>query len=367
MRKAIRRQRDRRCDAPVGRVRREWHVALSVAALGVAASACGGSSAGHRGAIGPLPVLGIVHQAVSVTRDAGSAQVALAVGVGGTSKAPSPVGTGVADLKNGITTLSSSFSQQCSGAKVTIQSIQTVDALYTSIPAGYTLPGETQPISSYLPGKKWIEYSSPAGAGASTPNQAFLDNEVYNVSWLLASLQGIVGPVAKVGKASAAGIPATEYRVRIDLPVAGRAAGSSLGRVFTEESAFLGSVNDVRSLPAEVWIGSGGRVVELALQVVFPSGVAESAKPGSHHSPATVELYLRSFGTAVPNVSVPAASTVATAQQVAAAVPPSSSAKSGSCSSSSSPPSTSSGSPAGAGSTATTHTGTGSPPATGGG
>jgi hypothetical protein len=303
-----------------GRWMTNWLSVRSVAvllAVAVVAAACGGGtgSGSRHTAGGNFTVPAVLRSVFNTTMKASTASIVEQVTISGSSSTL-PIGAGSVDIAHGLMSYTSSASPSSSSSVTTATTVGTPSTVYTSIPAGYVPPKQTKPLISLLGGKQWEEYTAITGAGGIQGDATFFDAEIYNPLWLIACLAGASGPVKYLGNATVGSVSTRHYNFKVDFA---KAASNStnikrgLGSIFADEALFLG----VASVPAQIWVDQQGRVVQFELTVTFPSSKPESTS--GRRASATVTLDLSGFGTPV-SVTLPASSTVADQQEVAAAL-----------------------------------------------
>lgn len=330
-------------------------------ALALGASACSGGSGSatqHRppaagGGTATGGAASIVQRALQATLGQSTALVSESVKI---PQGTQPVGSGSVDFARQIAGISNTVTTSSSAPPETVRLVETPVTLYVSIPPTYVPPHQAKPLATLLGGKQWMSYTASSPATGAGVNQAFLDNEAYNPLWLVGALAGASGRVSDQGAATVGGVATTRYSLDISLESAAKRDLFGLRAIFAEDAAFFG----VSKVPAQVWIDHKGRVVQLSLQVTFPSSKAEAAASGkapASRPSATVMLTLSGFGSPV-SVTVPPLSNVATQQQVAVAT---SGAKTGTPAAPSSPSSSSTPStpPASSGGAGRTYGGSG--------
>jgi len=114
-----------------------------------------------------------------------------------------------------------------------------------------TLPAE-------LDGKQWIKIDlSALGASAGSLNEA-------NPSSSLDYLHGVTS-VQNLGPQPVSGVPATHYRVELDLTTA---LANLPANERSQVQSTLGALGGTGTFPADVWLDAKGRPVKLSIDVI---------------------------------------------------------------------------------------------------
>jgi hypothetical protein len=129
-------------------------------------------------------------------------------------------------------------------------------------PAG--LPGDTEMIydgaNAYLQvGGRWTGFFLADPGGPRGPNDPL---------WPLDALFGANGDVVEIGSEAVRGVPATHYRLTVDLARADAALPAGV-------SVPAGPYRSLRSLPAEVWLDAAGLARRISVKSE-PTAVADA-------------------------------------------------------------------------------------------
>jgi hypothetical protein len=163
---------------------------------------------------------------------------------------------------------------------------------------------------SQVPGHKpWVSVNlnrvSQARLGASFSQLSSVSSD--DPTQVLSQLSAVSSHVSRVGSATIAGVPTTEYRAQVDLyKVAARTQakdGAQAAQAVREEIKTLGTA----SLPVDVWIGPGHLVRQISFQAPIPAGSSSGASGGAR---VTATMTFTGFGAPV-DVSPPPASQTA--------------------------------------------------------
>ncbi len=259
---------------------RRLAVALSLAAVPLAAVGCGGAKSTAGDATTALDASSAVQQAVAKTLKAGSEHIAVTASASTGGQDVTLTGSGAFDSKMRRGTLH---------ANVSLGGIQTsIDEVLD----GTTAYAQSPLLSALLPaGKTWLKIDLTAAGKALGVDTTVLRAQDPAVA--LAQLKALQ-KVREVGTASIGGVQSTHYRGTID--VAKLPQGSA--GVLSSAGTTLG--------PADVWVGSDGYVHRERLTT--SSSLIGSAK-------TVVTTTLSQFGSAV-KVTVPADSETVDAGKV---------------------------------------------------
>lgn len=236
--------------------------------------ACGGGSSGDAAVV--------VRDAARKTTAAGSARVALMVGLPSSS---SVHGDGVFDLAGGRGDISLDLGG-AGGSLLSGQLETYIDqsGLYVKLPPGL--------VSASKP---WVKVDLASVAGLAGVDLGSLSElRSTDPSQALQFLQGAVDDMRKVGKEKVRDAETTHYRGALDLKKAAAAAPAQAQDALNQSVDALGT----SSLPADVWIDAQGRMRKLRFQI---------DSDGSGPKPATsVEVEMYDFGVAVDAQAPPA-------------------------------------------------------------
>jgi hypothetical protein len=163
---------------------------------------------------------------------------------------------------------------------------------------------------SRIPGhKKWVSVDlnkvSQASLGASFAQFASASDN--NPSQALSQLLAVSSGVTRVGTASVAGVPATEYRAKVSLnKVAARTQameGAKAARAVRQEIKALGTA----TVPVDMWIDGHHMVRQIRYQVPIPP--ASTGGSASGHGTAESTITFTGFGAPVHLSPPPAGQT----------------------------------------------------------
>ncbi len=289
---------------PAGRVLAPVLLAVTVSLLAAACTSTGAISNAAK-------YLSHIRHAGAATIAGSTAGVALQVSIGGSGTLP--IDQGEIDLAHGLTSIAAVAKPPGSSTPATIRGVDTPTVIYQELLSNYAPKGLKQPLPALLGGKTWEQLTSTLGSSGIQGNAQYFNSEIYNPFWLLSTLGGASAPVKDLGSSTVGTVSATHYSFRVNLQAAAassQAVKAGLGPIMSDEAAFLG----VATFPAQVWLDNQGRVVQLFVTLTFPSSKYETAV--KTRPAATVELILSGYGSPISPISVPPASSVATAQQV---------------------------------------------------
>jgi hypothetical protein len=163
---------------------------------------------------------------------------------------------------------------------------------------------------SQIPGHKpWVSLNlskiSQARLGTSFSQLSSVSND--DPTQVLSQLSAVSSTVSKVGSATVAGVPTTEYRAQVDLnKVAAQAQateGAQAAQAVRQEIKALGAA----TLPVDVWIGPGHLVRQISFQAPIPAGGTSGASGGGM---VTSTMTFTNFGAPVHVSPPPASQTV---------------------------------------------------------
>jgi hypothetical protein len=159
---------------------------------------------------------------------------------------------------------------------------------YLQVPAAERsqIPGHRAWLSINLntlsQAKLGASFSQMASAGSSNPAQA------------LSQLSAVSRGVSRIGSATVAGVPATEYRAQVSLDKAAARAqangGAKVAQAFRQEIKALGTA----TLPVDVWVDAHHLVRQIRYHVPLPA----TGTPGGSGT-ATLTITFTNFGAPV--------------------------------------------------------------------
>jgi hypothetical protein len=260
-----------------------------LAAVALAVSGCSLFSDG-KDALRDAAAGQLVRAAYAKTTEGETAKVRLDVRTTGAGAPLAIRGEGVVD-----------FDARTSDLRLTIPTIGTTDLRTVDGVTYVRVPDE---FAMFTGGKPWVKLDGAAlgAVGLGQLGQSGMTSPPD----VLAYLAGATDDVEKIGEETVADTATTRYRVQIDLREAARDADPATRGAVAEAEKVFGS----RTVPADVWVDSDGRLRKFELR----QAITPSASAGAGASPATVELYaavtLPEFGVPV-DVAAPPADQVA--------------------------------------------------------
>ena len=282
-----------------------WAAAVLLAVLAFLASACGSAAGG--GSTGAA-IARLVHAAVSKTvAETTAAVVTLPRSVGfgpaGTSATSSQVApaVGTADFATG----NGMF--KLGGQTSSLPWVVWQGNEYVYIPPSTT-------GSAALPaGKSWFMFNLATDQSFLQACSPFVSWSVaFDTSLLLGLLRGVTAGGTKVGQSKVGGVPATKYKVSIDIAKLTPSELSLPGASSTLDTAVLTLLTNLSAgspIPALVWLDGKGRVVQESLLINAASSGSSSATAAA--SGAGLTLTFSSFGTPSKIAPPPASKVVA--------------------------------------------------------
>jgi hypothetical protein len=258
--------------------------ALAVFGLVACGSGSGGAQPGGTHSAGSQGAVQAVQAAYRSTAAVKSAAFRIeetinAVGSGGSAGNAAITGTGKADLARHAFALT--MNMPVGG---TVQLLESGGIQYLQVPAAERgrVPGhkpwESVDLNKVSQARLGASFSQLSSAGGSDPAQA------------LSQLAAISSQVSKVGTATVAGVPVTEYRARVSLDKLASQmqakAGPQAAQAIRKEEQKLGS-----SLPVQVSVDGNHLVRQIRFQVPLPA-----ANGASGSGTATSTMTFTSFG-----------------------------------------------------------------------
>jgi hypothetical protein len=262
------------------------------ALVATGAAACGSAGGSHGG---PAPATGVsadeghaVQAAYTTTTKAKTAAFRLdetiqAKSSSGSSQSAVITGSGQANFATKAFTASINAPNGGTTKVLLVNSIE-----YLQVPAAERsqIPGHRAWLSINLntlsQAKLGASFSQLASAGSSNPAQA------------LSQLSAVSRGVSRIGSATVAGVPATEYRAQVSLDKAAARAqangGAKAAQAFRQEIKALGTA----TLPVDVWVDAHHLVRQIRYHVPLPAtGI------GGGSGTATLTITFTNFGAPV--------------------------------------------------------------------
>ena len=279
-----------------------------LAALGMAACGSGGGGSQPGGGHSTAAGSGGAAQAVETAYRSTTGQKTVtfrideavnAASSGGSTENAVITGTGQADLASHAFTMTINVP---TGGTVTMLESGGVEYIQVPAAARSQIPGhkpwESVNLNKVSQTELGKSFSQLASAGNSDPSHA------------LAQLEAVSSGVSKIGAASVAGVPATEYRARVSLgKLASQMqakAGAAAAQAIRREQQMLGS-----SLPVEVWVDASHLVRQIRFEIPLPT-----ASGGAGSGTATSTMTFTGFGAPVTVTPPPASKVIDVTGQV---------------------------------------------------